>query len=560
MAYLALYRKHRPQTFDEIVGQRAVVTALKNQVKYGQIGHAYLFCGTRGTGKTSTAKVFARAVNCLHPVDGNPCNECELCREGETGFNVIEIDAASNNGVDNIRDLREEVQYTPSQGKYKVYIIDEVHMLSTAAFNALLKTLEEPPEHAIFILATTDPQKVLPTIVSRCQRYDFRRITTEDIFAQLRRVSDAEGIQAEDAALSYIAGLSDGAMRDALSILDQCHAYYIDRPITLADVEEVLGAVDERIFAEMTEALIRKDVAALLDGVGKVFDTGRDALQFAVSWNGYLRNLLVAKVLGAQASQALKVSVDQLAGLKAQAEQVSTQQLSGWIEALAKLEMQLKTSSSRRILIEVAVIRLATGTYEQTVGSAVEGSGGAQQPAGVSRPRVAPVMTGVQPAASAQAVTNYPSAPVNQPAQRSQIPQQTVQPQPAPQQSQRVQQPGQQPAYPGGVDREAQQIADQWPALREELISRGRNLYTLKYIDMKPGTAPGELWLVTSDQIYLNQLNMQGGEKLKLIADFIRQKTGRNYTIRLVKPENDQAARWTREDYIRNIHMDINFQ
>ncbi|MBQ7049268.1 MAG: DNA polymerase III subunit gamma/tau, partial [Firmicutes bacterium] len=222
MSYLALYRKYRPLTFSEMVGQKAVIQALQNQVKFGQLGHAYLFCGTRGTGKTSTAKVFARAVNCLNPVDGNPCNECELCREAESGFNLVEIDAASNNGVENIRDLREEVQYTPSKGKYKVYIIDEVHMLTQSAFNALLKTLEEPPEHVIFVLATTEPHKVLPTILSRCQRYDFKRITTGEIAEHLADVCAKEGIAADADALHYIAAIADGGMRDALSILDQC--------------------------------------------------------------------------------------------------------------------------------------------------------------------------------------------------------------------------------------------------------------------------------------------------------------------------------------------------
>ena len=192
MAYMALYRKWRSKTFDEIVGQEAVVTALRNQILYNRIGHAYLFCGTRGTGKTSMAKIFARAVNCEHPVNGNPCNECEMCREAESGFNLIEIDAASHTGVDNIREIRDEVRYTPAKGKYRVYIIDEVHMLSQGAFNALLKTLEEPPEHVIFILATTEPHKVLPTIISRCQRYDFKRFTATEIFHHLKEIAESE--------------------------------------------------------------------------------------------------------------------------------------------------------------------------------------------------------------------------------------------------------------------------------------------------------------------------------------------------------------------------------
>ncbi len=526
MAYLALYRKHRPKNFDEIVGQRAVVTALQNQVKYGQIGHAYLFCGTRGTGKTSTAKVFARAVNCLHPINGNPCNECELCKEAESGFNVIEIDAASNNGVDNIRDLREEVQYTPSQGRYKVYIIDEVHMLSTAAFNALLKTLEEPPEHAIFILATTDPQKVLPTIVSRCQRYDFRRITSEDITMQLRRVCQAESIEAEEAALAYIAAIADGGMRDALSILDQCHAYYIDRKITLADVEEVLGAVDDRIFTRMTDALIRQDVADLLDGVAKVFDTGRDALQFVTSWNGYLRNLLIMKVLGTrQAGTILSVPADTQERLADQAGQVGKNQLTGWIEQLARLEMQLKTASSRRILIEVAVIRLGSGTIEDPAAGIPQRT--LEKPV---QQRMAPA-----PNISPQSVPvpkTIPARSVSEPAIK---PRQDI---------------------PAGGSADVQKLIAAWPRMQDELLRRSPNLMALKYSQMKAGDAPAELVLVANMPVYYNQIEAHKEE----IASFILEKTGTPYMLRVMKSDGSSGSSWGKNEFNRNIHMDINYK
>ena len=224
MAYVALYRKWRPKNFDEVKGQDAVCTALRNQIETGRVGHAYLFCGTRGTGKTSVAKIMARAVNCENPVNGNPCGVCASCRAilSESSMNVQEIDAASNNGVDNIRDIKEQVQYPPTDGKYRVFIIDEVHMLSSGAFNALLKTLEEPPSYVIFILATTEQSRIPVTVLSRCQRYDFRRITTDTIAARLTELAAAEHIQAEEAALRYIAAQADGAMRDALSLLDEC--------------------------------------------------------------------------------------------------------------------------------------------------------------------------------------------------------------------------------------------------------------------------------------------------------------------------------------------------
>ena len=245
MGYTALYRKWRPSTFDEVRGQDHIVTTLKNQIASGRIGHAYLFCGTRGTGKTSIAKIFARAVNCENPHNGNPCGECAACRAIATGasMNVVEIDAASNNGVDNIRQIRDEVEYSPADGKYRVYIIDEVHMLSTGAFNALLKTLEEPPSYVIFILATTEAHKIPITVLSRCQRYDFRRIDGETITGHLRQMADAEGIDVEDQALRYVAKKGDGSLRDSISLFDQCVAFYYGEKLTFERVLDVLGAV-----------------------------------------------------------------------------------------------------------------------------------------------------------------------------------------------------------------------------------------------------------------------------------------------------------------------------
>ena len=256
MSYTALYRKWRPSNFDEVKGQDHIVTTLRNQIKNDRIGHAYLFCGTRGTGKTSVAKILAKAVNCSHPVDGNPCGECEVCRAVAAGasMNVIEIDAASNNGVDNIREIKEEVAYPPTQGRFKVYIIDEVHMLSIGAFNALLKTLEEPPAYVIFILATTEAHKIPITILSRCQRYDFRRISIETISDRLSELMDAEGITADGKALRYVAKAADGSMRDALSLLDQCLAFYMDQsfnPNGSVLAIEGITSPDGRVFGKM---------------------------------------------------------------------------------------------------------------------------------------------------------------------------------------------------------------------------------------------------------------------------------------------------------------------
>ncbi len=358
MAYQALYRKWRPRTFDQVIGQDAIMTALKNQVKSGRIGHAYLFCGTRGTGKTSTAKIFARAVNCLHPVDGNPCNECELCREGENDFNVVEIDAASNNGVDNIRDLRDGVRYAPAQGKYRVYIIDEVHMLSTSAFNALLKTLEEPPAHVIFVLATTEPHKILPTILSRCQRYDFKRISAPDLAGQLTGICQKENIPAEPDALRYIADAADGASRDAISLLDQCAAYYMGETLTLDKVLGVLGASDRHIFFEMTRILSRRDKSSLLEQLEELFTSGRDTSRFLLDWIGWLRSVLLYQMLGQEASRYLPASEAETQDLTAVARALGPETVSYYIEKLSELELTLRSAADKRVLLEVGLLRL----------------------------------------------------------------------------------------------------------------------------------------------------------------------------------------------------------
>jgi DNA polymerase-3 subunit gamma/tau len=272
---MALYRKFRPGGFEDVKGQDHISKTLQNQIKADRIGHAYLFCGTRGTGKTSVAKIFAKAVNCEHPIDGSPCGVCASCRSISEGrsMNVIEIDAASNNGVDNIREIREEVAYRPTEGRFKVYIIDEVHMLSIGAFNALLKTLEEPPEYVIFIFATTEAHKIPITILSRCQRYDFKRITIDTIAARLMELMDKEQVDVEEKAIRYIAKAADGSMRDALSLLDQCIAFYIGQKLTYDHVLEVLGAVDTDVFSKLLREILAKDIVkAYLDAE---FEGGR---------------------------------------------------------------------------------------------------------------------------------------------------------------------------------------------------------------------------------------------------------------------------------------------
>lgn len=362
MAYQALYRKWRPDSFEDVKGQDHIVTTLQNQIKADRIGHAYLFCGTRGTGKTSIAKIFAKAVNCEHPVNGSPCGECASCKAIAAGnsMNVIEIDAASNNGVDNIRQIREEVQYSPTQGKYKVYIIDEVHMLSIGAFNALLKTLEEPPSYVIFILATTEAHKIPVTILSRCQRYDFHRISIETIADRLTQLMKAENINVEDKAIKYIAKAADGSLRDALSLLDQCIAFYLGQDIKYENVLDVLGAVDTQVYTQMLSLITASDTTQVMELIEKLIMQGRDIGQFVSDFIWYLRNLLLIKTTDdvSKIEDVIEASSDSIAQLKKDSGMVDTDTIMRYIRVLSELENDIKFSSQKRIKLEVTLIKL----------------------------------------------------------------------------------------------------------------------------------------------------------------------------------------------------------
>ena len=367
MSYVALYRKARPRTFEEVKGQDHIVKTLKNQVKAGRTQHAYLFCGTRGTGKTSVAKIMAKAVNCEHPVDGSPCNECASCRAIAAGnsMNVIEIDAASNNGVDNIREIVEEVRYRPTQGNFKVYIIDEVHMLSAGAFNALLKTLEEPPSYIIFILATTESGKIPTTILSRCQRYDFRRIDQETIIARMRELTERENVKAEDRALRFVARSADGSMRDALSLLDQCMAFYMGETLTYEKALFALGAVDTDVFGELLGEIIAGNAGRAVLIFEKVMERGREVGQFVSDFIWYMRNLLLAATSD-EALEAVDASDEQLEVLKMHASHVEPETVMRYIRILSDLWNSMRLASNRRVLTEVAIVRLCRPQMEAT--------------------------------------------------------------------------------------------------------------------------------------------------------------------------------------------------
>ncbi|MBW9173675.1 DNA polymerase III subunit gamma/tau [Clostridium estertheticum] len=364
MAYMALYREWRPRTFGDVVGQEHVTITLKNQINNERIAHAYLLCGTRGTGKTSTAKILAKAVNCLNSDNGEPCNECEMCKmiNAGTAIDVTELDAASHNGVDNIRDIIEDVQYPPQEAKYKVYIIDEVHMLSIGAVNAFLKTLEEPPSNIIFILATTDPQKLPITILSRCQRFDFKRIKSSDIFDRLRKIVTEQGVFAEDNSLKLISRVSDGAMRDALSILDQAISMN-EGSVEYDNVVEMLGLVTNESLIKLSDSIIDRNIETSIKGINDIVSSGKDVYVFIKDMTTHMRNLLMVKVSD-NAYDILDMSSENIEILKKQAASIRIEEIMRNIKILQDAEQQAKWSKQNRIYLELAVIKMCKIEYD----------------------------------------------------------------------------------------------------------------------------------------------------------------------------------------------------
>ena len=365
MSYTALYRKFRPDAFSDVKGQDHIVTTLKNQLRANRIGHAYLFTGTRGTGKTTVAKIFAKTVNCEHPTEDGPCGECRICKAIAAGasMNVIEIDAASNNGVDNIREIIDEVSYSPAEGKYKVYIIDEVHMLSPGAFNALLKTLEEPPSYVIFILATTEVHKIPITILSRCQRYDFKRISIDTITDRMKELMDTEQVQVEDRALRYIAKVADGSMRDALSLLDQCIAFHLGKELTYDMTLDVLGAVDTEVFSRLLRFVMDRNVLGCIELLEEIVMQGRELVQFVTDFTWYLRNLMLVQTAD-NLEDVIDMSTDNLANLKEEASMLSMDQIIRYIHIFSELSGQIRYAAQKRILVEIALIKLCKPEME----------------------------------------------------------------------------------------------------------------------------------------------------------------------------------------------------
>ena len=362
----ALYRSYRPQNFEDVVGQEHIIRTLKNQIENNNVGHAYLFSGTRGTGKTSTAKIFARAVNCENSINQEPCNECEVCRDilNDNVMDVVEIDAASNNSVDDIRELRESVKYSPTKAKYKVYIIDEVHMLSQGAFNALLKTLEEPPSYVIFILATTEPHKIPATILSRCQRFDFKRVTVKDMTDRMKKICNEENIEVEEKALNLIARNSQGALRDALSILDQCISFS-DIKIEYKDAVELLGTVNIEQLFEMAQSIIDQDTKKSLQILNEFVVWGKDIRNLINDLIDHFRNLMVCKV-STELDEIISLPEETIKLLKEQSKIVDVNDLIRILNILSETQDNMKTSSNPRVLAEVTIMKTAQPMFDES--------------------------------------------------------------------------------------------------------------------------------------------------------------------------------------------------
>ena len=366
MSYMALYRKFRPREFDDVKGQDHIVTTLKNQIVHNRIGHAYLFCGTRGTGKTTIAKIFARAINCEHPIDGSPCGECASCKSILDGssMDVVEMHAASNNGVENIRQLREDVRYGPTQGRYKVYIIDEAHMITSSAFNAFLKTLEEPPSYVVFILATTEVNSIPITILSRCQRYDFKRITADEISLRMKDIMEKEGQEVTKEALDYVARVADGSMRDGLSMLDQCIAFHLGKKLTYDSVLDVLGAVDNEVYFELTKAIKAGDSIAVIRIIDDIFMKGREVTTFVKDYIWFLRNLMISKA-SADAYMLTGMSAENYKRLRDLSSLFEMEVIERYIRILSDLSSKIRFDNAKRVLTEIAFLKLIKPQMER---------------------------------------------------------------------------------------------------------------------------------------------------------------------------------------------------
>lgn len=517
MSYTALYRKFRPREFEDVKGQEHIVTTLKNQIQADRIGHAYLFCGTRGTGKTTVAKIFARAVNCENLAEGSPCGTCSSCQSiaAGTSMNVIEIDAASNNGVDNIRQIREEVAYRPTEGRYKVYIIDEVHMLSAGAFNALLKTLEEPPSYVIFILATTEAHKIPITILSRCQRYDFRRISIDTIADRLADLMRRESVEAEEKALRYVAKAGDGSMRDALSLLDQCIAFHLGERLTYENVLEVLGAVDTEVFSRLLRQILQKDIAGAIRTVDALVDEGREMGQLVNDFTWYMRNLLLIQSSD-EMEEVLDMSAEHLAVLKEEADMVRPEVLMRYIRIFSELGSQVKYAAQKRILIEIAIIKLCRPQMEKDYSSLTD--------------RLDSIERKLESGAFAAALpAHVPDAAHMEPSEEK-------------------------PKLPKAIPEDIRLVIKSWKAMLSESGGIARQYLNRAVPSLGGG---GELLLVFDDPTAFGYLNEDRAGSMSSFRDMISKRIGKELEVVLRMNESAHTAKETVPDLREYINFEI---
>ena len=520
MSYTALYRKFRPDTFADVKGQEHIVTTLKNQLKANRIGHAYLFTGTRGTGKTTVAKIFARTVNCENPTEDGPCGECRICRAIAAGasMNVIEIDAASNNGVDNIREIVEEVSYSPAEGKYKVYIIDEVHMLSIGAFNALLKTLEEPPSYVIFILATTEVHKLPITILSRCQRYDFKRISIDTITGRMQELTCAEDVKVEEKALRYIAKTADGSMRDALSLLDQCIAFHLGHELTYDKVLDVLGAVDTEVFSRLLRNVLNRDVLGCVQLLEEIVMQGRELTQFVTDFTWYLRNLMLVQASD-NLEDVIDMSTDNLKRLKEEAQLADMEKIVRYIRIFSELSGQIRYASQKRILVEIALIKLCKPEMEVDKDSMLD--------------RIRQVEEKVENGVTVTVAQSGTAAGDSAPSQ----------PKPKPQ-------------LPKAVPEEVQQIVTRWPAV----VGNAENPMRIYLKNAKLSLGGDNKLMVVLEDGMASDYFLQHSENKAQLEALLSDFSGREIEVNLQTVKNRQEFEENYIDLSQVVHMDIEIE
>lgn len=519
--YQVLYRKWRPQTFADVVGQPHVTASLSGAVKSGRLSHAYLFTGSRGTGKTSCAKILAKAVNCLHPVDGNPCNECEICRGIDNGsvLDVIEIDAASNNGVDNIRDLREEANYTPTAAKYRVYIIDEVHMLSTGAFNALLKTLEEPPEHVKFILATTEVHKLPSTILSRCQRFDFKRIEPQDIAARLQYVANEENIALRADGAMLIARISDGAMRDALSLLDRCAAYGVE--ITEAVVSDAAGLAGREYLFSLTDAVCARDSAKTLTLLNDLYNNACNMERLVADLLSHFRNMMLARSVPNYKDLIICPQAE-LEKVSVQAQNFTLARILAAMDILNETAVRLKAGANGRAAVEMALLRLADPQLDADYGALVSRIAELERrmDTGAFQASVKPNNFTENPAKTPAPETEKSAAQVEKPIEQS------AKSEPAPQPTAEKTAPA--PAPTESASTQAETEFTKWAEALERLSAIDRPL--VPHMANSTAVVRGEYLLIKTDNPLLGRF-LQTGSHANCIVRAVYDVTGVKYKL-----------------------------